>query len=552
MVAQALGVSNFYFWRTTNYFGGQNLEKPLLHTWSLAVEEQFYLLFPLLLIFLFRHAVLRRRVSLLGVFLLMAVVSLALSVWGVIHQPYATFFLLPTRAWELLSGSMIAVLPAAWHLRMKIWREFACLLGLVGILIPIFAYTEETPFPGLAALSPCLGASLVIWGCVRCDDGRGTWCAHILAWRPVVFIGLISYSLYLWHWPVLVFANYWKTEPFSPMIKTSLCLASLLLAILSWRFVEKPFRRSRGSVDSLRGVMYGAFASSLLMSSLGVSYFVKEGFPSRLPHDARILLEKASQRQIRRHRNGGNIKFPNPNEIRQGVMPCLGVTSGTNKTSQFLVWGDSHAEVALPAYNALGKDLGITGKALIVYSTPPLIGSSSQLKFESSSKAEIAEAAIDFIREKQVKYVFLQGYWALYQKSMGSQKLENEIKKTVKRLNDAGATVLIMQDVPSYEINILKLLIRDKFPGFSERFSSSGTLKDHADRNSAIYKIASDKVNAIFLDPAPLFLDPTFKHYLISEHGVPYYYDENHITSNSAMKFIYPLLKSRFIHTSVK
>jgi peptidoglycan/LPS O-acetylase OafA/YrhL len=153
--------ANFYFWRSTNYFSGPADELPLLHTWSLAVEEQFYLFVPLLLAGLFRLPKLRSRRVLLLLFGIGFVISLALSIIAVPRMPAAAFYLLPTRAWELLAGSIIAILPTVSLSRPL--RELLCWTGFALILIPCFLYTKQTPFPGLAALPPCLGTALFIW-----------------------------------------------------------------------------------------------------------------------------------------------------------------------------------------------------------------------------------------------------------------------------------------------------------------------------------------------------------------------------------------------------
>ena len=540
IVAQALGVSNFYFWRTTNYFGGQNLEKPLLHTWSLAVEEQFYLLFPLLLIFLFRHAVLRRRVSLLGVFLLMAVVSLALSVWGVIHQPYATFFLLPTRAWELLSGSMIAVLPAAWHLRRGIWRELACFLGLGGILIPIFTYTEETPFPGLTALAPCLGASLVIWGCVRRDGDRGTWCAHILAWRPVVFIGLISYSLYLWHWPVLVFANYWKTEPYSAMIKASLCLALLLLAILSWRFVEKPFRKSRGSMNSLRGIMYGAFASSLLVTSLGITYAIGKGFGGRLSPEANNLLRevsKSNQQDPKRK----NVSWVNTQDVLRGDIPRIGSDTSQRK---ILLWGDSHAEQLAPLVDKVCKRLDISGEVVAAYSTPPLLDPGFKLKNSLKGSDGLGAAVVDYVAKIKFSDVLIAAYWSNYQSIAGKKKFEELMNHTIKALNDNGAHVWIILDPPTYHQNITLMLLRNLiyYPTSGDNWKV--TKEQHYDMNEVLFRMKERNTNSNlkFIDPSPQLLSEDKNIYRLYSGGFLIYSDGNHLLPKGVDMLFQPML----------
>ena len=162
--------ANVYYWRNTGYFESAADEKPLLHTWSLGVEEQFYLLVPFLLWGIFRIKALRSRAGVFSALLALFTVSFALSIYGVIKSPTATFYLLPTRAWELLLGALVAFVPPALalqgHPRL---RELLALAGLALILVPVFVYTPETPFPGAAALAPCLGTALIIWANERTD-----------------------------------------------------------------------------------------------------------------------------------------------------------------------------------------------------------------------------------------------------------------------------------------------------------------------------------------------------------------------------------------------
>jgi len=234
VVAQVMLLSNVYFWRGSGYFARIGQDTPLLHTWSLAVEEQFYLLFPLLLIAL-------RRLSpkaLIPAILLFSGASFSLSVYWSYHNPNANFYLLPTRAWELLMGAFLAAYSA--RRASKRWlAEILSWSGLFAILWSIFQYSPDTRFPGAAALLPCVGTAFLIQSNRDSLTSVGTF----LATRPVVFVGLISYSLYLWHWPVLVFAEYWTIERLPLVHRVLLLLGSIGLAALSWKFVETPFRQ---------------------------------------------------------------------------------------------------------------------------------------------------------------------------------------------------------------------------------------------------------------------------------------------------------------------
>jgi len=249
----------------------------------LAVDEQFYMVVPLLLLGLFRFSVFPRRSLLLIILGLGLVISLWLSTSWVTKHPAASFFLLPSRAWELLLGSILLLLPDNATPARRLLREIASYLGLAGILIHCFAYTKDTLFPGLAALPPCLGATLIIWSNrVVHEAWKPTTLSRLPSLSPVVFIGLISYSLYLWHWPLVASTNYWALWLTPIAWRWGIVLVSFLLAVLSWRFVETPFRRRL--VWPTRMNVFAVSAAGLAcVLSLGYFINVPQGFPGRLP-----------------------------------------------------------------------------------------------------------------------------------------------------------------------------------------------------------------------------------------------------------------------------
>jgi peptidoglycan/LPS O-acetylase OafA/YrhL len=233
-----LFASNILFWRTSGYFESASELKPLLHTWSLAVEEQFYLLYPLLVILAWARG---RRVFglLLGAG---AVLSFSLAEWGSTLSPSFTFFLLPTRAWELALGAITAVYlsqPRRGPHSPRI-EGAGSLLGLALICLAVVAFDTRTPFPGAYALVPTLGAVLIL--CFATDR---TWTGRLLGTRLLVGIGLVSYSAYLWHQPLLALARHRALGHIDQPVAASLVLAALGLAVLSWRYVERPFRDPR-------------------------------------------------------------------------------------------------------------------------------------------------------------------------------------------------------------------------------------------------------------------------------------------------------------------
>ena len=263
LVGVSLFASNFVFWLQADYFDTAAELKPLLHTWSLAVEEQFYIFFPLLLLAIFRFA----RKLLLPAILALCAASLALSIALLTDYPGFTFYMLPTRAWELAIGSLCAIWMQAPDKKSKsTLNNLLAALGLLLILSSIILMDDTIPFPGLSALPVCLGTALVI----LFARGADNWVARAFSWRPLVVIGLISYSVYLWHLPLMVFARHMSLSEPSYLVMASLSVASIALGWLSWRYVEKPFR------DRQRTSRRFIFSSSIvaILSTTGLGYFI--------------------------------------------------------------------------------------------------------------------------------------------------------------------------------------------------------------------------------------------------------------------------------------
>jgi len=273
LIAVALFASNILFWRESGYFGAAAEEKPLLHTWSLAVEEQYYMLFPIFLILFWRFG----RQPVFYMILAITAVSLALSEWGWRNSPQGNFYLAPTRVWELLAGSICA------FLQFKTPQKSNNLLAAVGfgmVLYAIFMFTEETPFPSVYALVPVVGTALI----VLYADGP-TWVGRLLSTPPFVGIGLISYSAYLWHQPLFAFARIRSITVPDSWLMMSLAVLSLVLAYLSWRFIERPFRLKppAGALPTQTGVFIASGIGMAAFMMFGAWGYLGNGLPQRLP-----------------------------------------------------------------------------------------------------------------------------------------------------------------------------------------------------------------------------------------------------------------------------
>ncbi|ATH82688.1 hypothetical protein CO724_16505 [Ectopseudomonas mendocina] len=274
----ALGLANFYFLWNTDYFDAAAEMQPLLHMWSLAVEEQFYLFWPILILLV--HKLFGRSPKALPAFLLAAVVvGLAVAVWVVSKDSKTGFYMIHARAWELALGGLLVYAPL---ISRRMVAEIMSLMGMMLVLGSMFLLNTKMTFPGLNALYPCLGAALLLW-----PKSASTWMARGLSLAPMVFIGKISFSLYLVHWPLLVLYRHYGTgkmpELSEALVLTVFCF---LLAYLFWRYIEQPFRKPRQG--RILNVSAGATAMCFV-ALIGVGVLNQKGLPERLPSEAQVL-----------------------------------------------------------------------------------------------------------------------------------------------------------------------------------------------------------------------------------------------------------------------
>ena len=261
LIGVSLFLSNVVFWRQQGYFDESAELNPILHTWSLAVEEQYYVLFPIFLVLAWRFG--KNRVF--WMIVVMSAISLLLSEWGWRNQPTANFYLAPTRAWELFAGSLAAFIVQKQGVKKN---NFLALLGLAAIIFSIFVYDENTPFPSVYALMPVLGVVLLVL-----YAEKETLVAKFLSLKVFVGIGLISYSAYLWHQPVFAFFRIYTNQiSLHWLLALVLIIITFLLSYVSWRLVEKPFR-NRNSINKF---LLFTLSFIALMSLLAIGYASKQ------------------------------------------------------------------------------------------------------------------------------------------------------------------------------------------------------------------------------------------------------------------------------------
>lgn len=332
--AVSVFASNFLFWKESGYFNTTAELKPLLHTWSLSVEEQYYVIFPILLMMFWK---LGRR-SILAVLGAIFIVSLALAQWGVINKPDAAFYLLPTRMWELLIGAFAAFFLSKENKEIgsRSIAESASWFGLLLILYSVFAFDRSTPFPGLYALLPTTGTLLIILFATET-----TMAGKLIGNRIFVGIGCISYSAYLWHQPLFALPKIYTFNQLNSTITAALIFLSFLLAYLSYRYIETPFRAKQKI--SRRGIFTFSAAGLLFFFSIGLAGNISNGFPGKLSHVNEAI---------------GDWQHP-------GILKKTSIDgyykSDNSKPIDILVFGDSHAEQLAPLSQnivAAGKNVG--------------------------------------------------------------------------------------------------------------------------------------------------------------------------------------------------
>ena len=357
IVAVSLFVSNLLFWKESGYFDASAEEKPLLHTWSLAVEEQYYVFFPIFLFLTWRFG----KTRVFWIIVAMASISLILSEWGWRNKVTANFYLAPTRVWEIFAGSIAAFVVQKKGVQKS---EIMSLLGLSAIIFAFFFYDEKTPFPSVYTLVPVVGVVLLIM-----FGDKETLAAKLLGTKLFVGIGIISYSAYLWHQPLFAFVKIRILGEPSQLLMLALTVFSLFLAILSWRYIEKPFRDKK---QYTRKHIFLLSAATLVMLIIfGLIGHLNSGF------EKRYSLELIQTLKDSTNRNQSSIEcFLKPKENRViPSHPIKGCTSYfVNNSASVMMIGDSHLDTMGSLLQEKLYKKGIGSYSVSYPGCPPFIG----------------------------------------------------------------------------------------------------------------------------------------------------------------------------------
>lgn len=505
-ISAALGWANLYFFATTDYFGQSADRLPLLHTWSLGVEEQFYLAVPALLLFAARSTAFRRA----------AIISLGLTaavsfVWSSstvqAGNADAAFYLPHLRAWELALGSLLAFVPPL-HGRVK--SEAAAWLGAGLICYSLVTTTAGEGFPGVAALAPCLGAALLIW-----PRAEGSTIGRMLSLRPMVFVGKISYSLYLWHWPILVFYLYFSSgDEIGRLDQLALMTASFAMAWLSWRFVELPTRNWRPL--PLSKTYFAATAGIGMIICCGGVIVLTEGMYSRLPTEARAAASYLAYKQP-----------PNPQGLTCFITSGIGdadafddqCLAAKSEAANVLVIGDSHANHLMAGLRATYPTVNFMEAT--ASGCKPLIEPSGEDRC-----TDLMREVFNALPSMKPDAIIVSARWQ-------SGDWASRLPETLEYLRSHTPELALVGQNLEYEADLPDLLMAGAVPRlWPESPDDRSLFAEQAQVNSLLRSVAAPS-GADFYDPTAAICDEKgCQHQTPS--GAPILFDYNHFTAEGA------------------
>jgi peptidoglycan/LPS O-acetylase OafA/YrhL len=542
-VFSMLGVSNIYFWTQSGYFAPASEYQMLLHTWSLGVEEQFYLFLPPLLFFIFKFGPNLRIVFAIALSLLSII-----GAWLSFNKPSAAFFLLPARAWELALGVALAagIFP---RLNSSHGNSTIALVGLSALIASFFVIDKQMAFPGYVALLPCLGTAAIIY-----SASSGNFVGRLLAIRPLRFIGLISYSLYLWHWPVFVSLRMFAAAPhLSLSLAIVGTLLSVLLAYLTWRFIENPFRAPVKM--SIGRVFLAVGTAALAAISIASISLMNGGFPSRLSPTAQQFFSAAQDIDPMRIRCQG---------IREiGDQECW--FGDLSVAPSFVVIGDSHAGAIRPAIEQWAISAGRAGTILWRGGCPFILGATKVPDADRAECTNFKDDALEaIVSNLEIELVISAGRWEVAYSGVAPEvggsfrtfwiddietgrtpEITNRVfargvSRTASTLAEAGRQVVFIGAVPELGFDVptvLSLAAHNQGVTDSMYLTRDNSIAEQLD--GIFERIASETGRVEYVSIWEQFCAPQC---LLLADGVPLYSDDDHLTLTAAREVLGPFL----------
>jgi peptidoglycan/LPS O-acetylase OafA/YrhL len=489
-------VANFVLWQQSGYFAQEATQQPLLHLWSLGVEEQFYLVFPLICLIFCRA---KSRWSLPAAFLAIALASMAVNVALVTKYSDAIFFLPFSRLWELFLGAGLSLVRMRNHKiesagpRSSLCRSCIGFLGIGMLSGAILGINQSDRFPGWWALLPTIGTALLI------AAGPSSWLNRsILSRDPAVLVGLISYPLYLWHWPILSFIETVNREWMLNLPKllrySTVLIASFALAYLTYRCVELPIRQVKQKERRLRGALWllGCIATT---GAFGVFVIVTGGFPARWP--AAILALDHDFRAQEGEATRYGACFLRPDQSASSFSDnCLDPALGHAGPQLVFFWGDSHAADLLPGFRSLQTRTGVRLAQYTASSCEPILG--QQVPWRPLCRS-INDAVIGRIRIVEPDVVIMSADWDIWELNH-DPTVDDKLQKTIELVRAAGVRrVVVVGSAPFWSDRVPALLVREI------RRSSTGSVPNRlsrrylTDHDDTVLMATAEKGGAIFV-----------------------------------------------------
>ncbi len=551
LLSSVLAYANIYFYKTSGYFSAPSLEKPLLHTWSLAVEDQFYLTWPLLLMLamprISKRTLLSMTAGLIAASLLLAEVMLA-------RNPDFVFYMLPARAWELLLGAFLAL--AATRITLsKAAAEALSVIGMAAILASVAVLTSGYTFPGIAAVPACLGAAAVI----ASGLSHPTVITRFLSLRPVVFVGLISYSLYLWHWPLISLLNYRLERPLTPVEAAAVVAVSVALAYLSWRFVERPFRATHEQFSGLtlrakdQHFAVRGLAGVAGFAVLAVGIIVSKGAPERFGPSVRpMLVHMVSGNPLRRFcDNFENI-------FARDAVCNFGRKKAAGESYDIAVFGDSMADHWVPLVTKYAEEMKLSGRQVTNGGCAMLLGA-----FIPATPAAKAVECANYQQQAQkfadanphLKLAVMSGFWEkwldIFEAKSSTREHPTEAEETgshavapafdkvladtVEVFTRRGTKVLLIGQIPVYThlpVRCIVAALKESADAGRCGLATRDVERQLSDSNAALLRLAALNPNVAVFLPSDVMCGPERCPPVID--GVMLYKNEGHINKFGA------------------
>lgn len=524
-------LSNLFMWQEIGgYFSARAEYIPLLHLWSLGVEEQFYILWPIVIWALWRFF---NRRTIIVLVVLALIFSVAISEYGVRHFPALTYFMMPTRAFELLIGALLAMTP-----RYNLSAFFEKALGTIGlgmILVSAVFFTNQTAFPGLHGLLPCIGAALIIYYSKPHQgvDGR------LLASAPMVYLGKISYPAYLWHWPIIAFLNIQHIELDVP-VSIVVILTTLLLSSLTYHLLELPARRAhRYSVRQV--VIYGYVIPTLIFVGIIFAITAAKGLPQRF--DAQLnamsaaINSKSQDIRLKCHGDGNYAATPDTAEN------CvLGVS---NRPVDFLLIGDSHANHFAGMFDVMARDAGLRGYDITQNSTIYLTRTES-FYTDRGVRKNFSEFKIrndkltQIIQSGHYKAVVLGGSFAKRYRTAdyeapvqgnSQQIFEQQLREGIAIIKQTGAKVILITGNPVFEETGIDFMCPFNNVRFDKTDDCRLPRKVHdanfANWNKLVAQLKTEQPDIQVIEPDKIMCDSDYCYSSLQE--TPLFFNDDHL-----------------------